>query len=245
MTIIDELLILLDDLGDASPEQIPPYFEGLNLQVIFSSLGRLVNRGWVSKKIKRNETGYTITLHGVNELNQTLDAIKESEIQQWNKSWHLVIFDIPETKRKLRDNFRNLLKEIGYGMLTSSVWISPWDKGELIKRYAKRYNLGENIFQMQTIDGQESYNATILAHRCWNWSKIEDSYKEFIQRAAKALRQLKEGDNQSRFEAKRLVFLYAEAVKHDPQLPADIAPNATLVRRAHELYIKIRPFCLK
>lgn len=247
MTIIDELLILLDDLEQASAESIPTYFENPNLQIIFSSLGRLVNRGWVIKKTKRSEVTYSISTHGINELNSTLDCIKSDSPPTWNKQWHLIIFDIPETKRKLRDSLRVQLKDLGYGMLTSSVWVSTWDRSEAIKRYAKRNNLNDNIFSLTTMPATDSYQATLFAHRCWDWAKIEKAYKDFIATASNELKQLAaNGDPaKTRFHAKRLVFQYAEVMKIDPQLPVEISPNATLARRARELYIKIRPYCLQ
>lgn len=244
MTIIDELLILLDDLEEATAESIPTYFDTANLQVIFSSLGRLVNRGWVAKKTKRGETIYSITTQGVNELNQTLDTIKHEEEPVWDQQWRLVVFEIPETKRKLRDSFRTFLKSQGYGMLTSSVWISPWDKETEIKRFCKRNNLNDNIFYITTTPHTDSYQSTVFAHRCWNWQKIEQGYKAFLTRGSSTLRKLDHSDK-GRFTAKRLVFQYAETVKDDPQLPGKIAPNAMQAKRAHELYVKIRPYCLK
>lgn len=245
MTIIDELLILLDDLEQTPAHDIPQYFESANLQVIFSSLGRLANRGWVMKKTKRDETIYSITTPGINQLNETLDAIKHEDSREWDKQWYIVVFDIPETKRKLRDMFRTILKQNGYGMLTSSVWISAWDRGDIIRRFLKRHNLTDNIYQMTTVTNNDSYQSTILAHRCWDWQKIEKSYRTFLDSAERELRELSQGTENQRFKAKKLVFQYAEVVKEDPQLPTEIAPNASIARRAHELYTKIRPYCLQ
>lgn len=244
MTIIDELLILLDDLNETPAFEVPKYFNGPNLQVIFSSLGRLVNRGWAIKKVRRQETYYSISIHGVNELNRTLDAIKKDPTSDWNGRWHLVIFDIPEAKRKLRDSFRLLLKEAGYGILKASVWISPWSKSDFIKRFAKRYNLSDYIFEIETAPEMNSYQSLLLARQCWDWPAIEDNYQTFLTEASRTMRGLEENPLR-RFQAKKLVFRYAEVVKADPQLPATIAPNATLARRAYDLYAKIRPYCLE
>jgi phenylacetic acid degradation operon negative regulatory protein len=244
MTIIDELLILLDDLEEASADVIPAYFDTPNLQVIFSSLGRLVNRGWATKKTKRDQVSYSITTQGINELNQTLDTIKREDELQWDQQWRLVVFEIPETRRKLRDSFRVYLKSLGYGMLTSSVWVSPWDKELEIKRFCKRHSLLDNIFYITTVPHSDTYQSTVFAHRCWNWQKIEQGYKTFLNDGPAELRRLDHSDK-GRFMAKKLVFQYAETVKEDPQLPGKISPNAMLSKRAHELYARIRPYCLR
>lgn len=244
MTIIDELLILLDDVGEMPSEAIPAYFDKPNLQILYSSLGRLVNRGWVSKKSKRQETVYSLTIHGVDELNRTLDAIKQEELNAWDHHWRLVIFDIPETKRKLRDAFRNFLRHEGFGLLKSSVWLSPWDKNEVIKRFIKRHNLANHVIQMETTEIGDTYATVVLVQQSWDWTTIDKAYRQFLSLAEKELPRIKDELKRQRFLAKKLVFLYAEVVRQDPRLPLDIAPNATVARRAHELYTRIRPFCL-
>lgn len=244
MTMIDELLILLDDLEEVSPDQIPTFFTKPNLQVIFSSLGRLVSRGWVVKKTKRTETTYAISIHGVNELNKTLDVIKADQRIEWDKQWRLVIFDIPETKRKLRDSFRSFLKSEGFGQLKSSVWLSPWDKKELVKRFARRQRVEDQIIQIETGEIKDSYQITLLTRQSWNWSMIEKEHRQFLDVATRQLGQLKKNQDQSRFNAKKLVFQYAEILKQDPLLPSSIAPNANLSHRTYAVYLKLRPFCL-
>jgi phenylacetic acid degradation operon negative regulatory protein len=244
MTIIDELLILLDDVGPAPSELIPSYFDSPNLQVIFSTLGRLVNKGWVIKKTNRQETTYAISTPGINELNRTLDTIKHERKTEWDHTWHMVIFDIPEKKRKLRDNLRILLKESCFGMLTSSVWISPYDKQEQLKRFIKLHNLADNIFALTT-PAEDNYQTKAIARRCWDWSKLERDYRTFLTYSDKQLRIIEKAAHNQRFLAKKLVFQYAEIVKEDPQLPIEIGLHATIARKAHEQYVRIRPFCLK
>lgn len=245
MTIIDELLILLDDVGETSPDTIPGYFDNHNLQVIFSSLGRLVNRGWVSKKLKRQLPVYSITIHGVNELNRTLGRLQEKENKEWDRRWRLVIFDIPETKRKLRDQFRNFLRQEGFGQLKSSVWLSPWDKSDQVKPYIKRHHLGDIVTQFTTEPMPDSYQSVQLAQQSWDWAGLESRYRQFLEEGELELQQLRGGNEQTqRFQAKRLVFRYAEIVATDPRLPGDISPITTPARKASGLYAKIRPFCL-
>ena len=47
----------------------------------------------------------------------------------------IVLFDIPETKRKLRDGLRRLLKETGFFFIQRSVWMSPFDAGEVLAQF--------------------------------------------------------------------------------------------------------------
>ncbi len=245
MTIIDELLILLDDLGESSTEIIPTYFENPDLQVIYSALGRLVNKGLVIKKERRSELTYSISLHGIEKLNQTLDAIKKTSPETWNRQWHLVIFDIPESKRKLRDNLRNFLKTANYGMLKSSVWVSARQNKQELQRYSRRQGIDNYIFQLVTTADDSTYQLSLFVRQCWDWVTIERRYEMFISQGERTLSSVKRRSRpQNQFLAKKAVFLYAEAVSIDPKLPINIAPHSRLTRKAKELYINLRPYCI-
>ena len=41
--------------------------------------------------------------------------------------WQMVVFDIPEKKRFLRDELRRKLHELGYQKFQRSIWICPND----------------------------------------------------------------------------------------------------------------------
>jgi phenylacetic acid degradation operon negative regulatory protein len=41
--------------------------------------------------------------------------------------WIMIIFDIPEKKRKWRDELRGFLYNLGFQVLQKSVWISPYN----------------------------------------------------------------------------------------------------------------------
>ena len=50
----------------------------------------------------------------------------------------MVIFDIPESQRHARDQFRHLLKQSNFTMLQQSVWVSQQDVYEKIVDFIKR-----------------------------------------------------------------------------------------------------------
>ena len=53
-----------------------------------------------------------------------LDILKPAK---WDKKWRLVIFDIPEDKKKERDFLAKKLKEVGFCAIQDSVFIFPYD----------------------------------------------------------------------------------------------------------------------
>jgi DNA-binding transcriptional regulator PaaX len=45
---------------------------------------------------------------------------------KWDGKWRLVLFDIPESKRPLRDYIRSTLKRLGFKEFQRSLWIYPF-----------------------------------------------------------------------------------------------------------------------
>ncbi|MDO8570161.1 MAG: hypothetical protein Q7R97_01080 [Candidatus Daviesbacteria bacterium] len=59
----------------------------------------------------------------------------ETNNENWDRKWRIVIFDIPEEKRVVRDLFRRNLKKWGFNNLQKSVWISKKDIFDKLKGY--------------------------------------------------------------------------------------------------------------
>ena len=62
-----------------------------------------------------------------------------------DKKWQMLIFDIPEDKRALRDVFRDNLMFLGYSLLQKSVWVSPYDMLEETENLIRKYELDPYI----------------------------------------------------------------------------------------------------
>lgn len=55
------------------------------------------------------------------------DEMKIEKQKIWDKKWRIVIFDIPENKRRrMRDAMRQKLQKIGFFQLQKSVWVCPY-----------------------------------------------------------------------------------------------------------------------
>lgn len=55
------------------------------------------------------------------------DNLQLPRLKKWDKKWRLIIFDIPNEKRKERQVFSKKLKEIGFYPLQESVFIYPYE----------------------------------------------------------------------------------------------------------------------
>jgi hypothetical protein len=75
------------------------------------------------------------------------DQIKE-EPKKWDKKWRVIIFDIKEEKKYLRDKIRNTLIGIGFTCLQKSVWIYPYDCEDFITLLKADFQIGKDVLYM-------------------------------------------------------------------------------------------------
>lgn len=62
---------------------------------------------------------------------------------QWDGRWRIVLFDIPEEKKSLRDIFRRHLQKIGFRELQKSVFIFPFECEREIDSLVRLYEAEE------------------------------------------------------------------------------------------------------
>lgn len=68
-----------------------------------------------------------ITREGMNRaLTYQLESMQIAKPKKWDGRWRVVIFDIPEKFRRVRDIFRMRLKQLGLYCLQESVYVSPY-----------------------------------------------------------------------------------------------------------------------
>lgn len=106
-------------------------------------LSEMEKRGYIKRFKKEKEHILELTPTGKEKaLKCLVNEFKIETPQIWDKKWRMVIFDIPENKKSLRDIIRFRLKNIGFYQLQKSVFIYPYECWEQIKALKYIYNLG-------------------------------------------------------------------------------------------------------
>ena len=59
-------------------------------------------------------------------LRYQLDAMRITKPERWDGKWRLILFDIPETQKRLRDTLRMRLKQLGLIELQKSAFVHPF-----------------------------------------------------------------------------------------------------------------------
>jgi len=63
----------------------------------------------------------------------------------WDGKWRMVIFDVQETRKVLRDRFREELQRFGFVKVQNSVWVFPYDCADLIFLLKMERQIGKEV----------------------------------------------------------------------------------------------------
>jgi len=70
--------------------------------------------------------------------------MQKTKLRRWDGRWRLLIFDISEIRRNVRNAVRNKLRQLGFRHLQDSVWAYPFPCHEALEllqiRYAIRHD---------------------------------------------------------------------------------------------------------
>jgi len=104
------------------------------------AIKRLVIQG-----IVREEGGkFHLTQNG-KSLFQKIFSIKKTLNKKWDGKYRVVIFDIPEKKKKLRDWIRDELYNLNYKLLQKSVFIGRYPLTKEIIKQITEFKLDKNV----------------------------------------------------------------------------------------------------
>lgn len=81
----------------------------------------------------------------VKALRYKLNDIEIKKPKIWDRKWRMVIFDIPEEEKRMRDIFRQHLKAIGFYQLQESIWVYPYSCFDQVEFLRQIYNVGFNV----------------------------------------------------------------------------------------------------
>jgi DNA-binding transcriptional regulator PaaX len=68
--------------------------------------------------------------------------------KRWDKKWRILIFDIPESKKNLRNKIRATLISIGFKRIQDSVWAYPYDCEDLVLLLKADFQVGKELLYL-------------------------------------------------------------------------------------------------
>ena len=93
----------------------------------------LKKQGYIEIENLKGKQALLLTEKGFKKVLKTKFKIKKKKRRK-DKKWIMLIFDIPEEKKHLRERLRRFLFPLGFQVLQRSVWVCPYDVLEDVKR---------------------------------------------------------------------------------------------------------------
>jgi phenylacetic acid degradation operon negative regulatory protein len=170
-----------------------------------------------------------ITSAGLKRLQNLIPEYDEK--RHWDGKIYLITYDIPEKNKPKRDALREQLKTLGCGMLQESVWITPYNPQELLKKIIREEKIQGSVIISDVGKDGSIGNKTLeeLVADIYHIDKLNREYWEFLFEFKKQ----KEGNAAARSQLK---LAYLSILKKDPQLPFELLPEYWVGDEAYEAF---------
>ena len=209
-------------------------------------LARVVREGLLVHVSGRGKSAdYSVTEAGQASLDADLGWTAfthrvDAGLEPWDGYWHLIGFEIPETRRGARDAIRNLLVELGAAPIQSGLYVYAFDLTDFVLQLATHLRVAETVtsFVTEAIQVGSDGRDGELVNRLWPLAALADRYAVIEQQSATVIEQapLIDGD-----QLAALMFAAAldvEAVlRDDPLLPAELLPADWAGKRARQAFM--------
>jgi len=216
---------------------------GLSEQSIRSAVSRMCRADLLKVRHKGTGSYYSLTEEGHSLLAKGTQRIFVRKNNQWDGSWNIVIYSVPELRREARDRLRLELSWMGYGPLSNATWISPYDLTKEVEDLAERLQIKECIRVFQA-KHQDFTDPKKIVSRCWDLGRIHKRYADFIAKYRPKLeyhlKRLQAGENvepsECFVERFNLIHEYRKLPYLDPDLPQELLPENWLRPQAAALF---------
>jgi len=214
---------------------------------------RNIKTGYIEKIEKEGEVFIRLTSRGSNKVVRDFPFLAFQN-KRWDKKWRVVVFDVEETNKQTRERFRSKLKELGFGMLQESVFISPHNIAKDFTEFIDAQGLNESAYLLEASSIAVG-DIKALVNRVWHLDKINDLYKGIIGKMedndlisdSDRLNKLNDEDENKKVQVlvREIKKMYLEVILKDPFLPKELLPLDWEGERARFLIRKIRRLIAK
>lgn len=114
-------------------------------EIINRTRDRLIKSGLLERD------GFKVRLTAKGEValrRLQIREFKQDQPKRWDGKWRVLIFDIPNRRKGLRDKVRHTLRSIGFVKLQDSVWAYPHDCEDLIVLLKADFKVGKDMLYM-------------------------------------------------------------------------------------------------
>jgi phenylacetic acid degradation operon negative regulatory protein len=234
------MLLLMGDLDFGFVKMTPAMQQIFDLslnQKTKGTLSSLIKEGKISKN-PDEDTSYCLTSKGFEALCLEFPFFRFQKYT-WDGLWRILSYEIPESKRFIRDSFRRSIQGWGLGPWHRSFWVSPHPVLSTLRdmTYAKEEEQYIQAFEATHMVGK----LDVLVEKVWKLSNLEKEYKQLFKRWHELLSE--ELDPTSKLS--HVVYAYITQLRKDPGLPASLVGRQWIGFEAYTIFKDIRNLLAK
>lgn len=197
--------------------------KGVKDHQVRRTVDKLKTKGYI--QYPQGRSNPQITKAGLKRLRGVLPFYDKERI--WDGKMYIVTYDIPESRKWQREVLRDYLQKIGCGRLQASVWITPYDPREVLKKFVLSKGLTSFVIISEVGErgmiGGETFKE--LVWRTYKLEELSDRYKKFVEDYSKNSRPPTE-----------VIIQFLGILTEDPQLPFALLPKDWEGSKAYPIY---------
>lgn len=190
------------------------------------NMSRLKKENWFTTRRSGRETVYALSGHMLAVLDEGRARIFRRKEEPWQGRWTMVIYQVPESERAVREQLRKRLVWQGFGQLSPSTWIAPHDLFPEARELAAEYDSAKvDVLWCGTGDIRQDRG---LAARCWELEPLASEYRKFtsgyMHLDSPSANASKDG-RQALVDRMEVIGDFRRLLFRDPQLPQALRSN--------------------
>ncbi|WP_435213582.1 PaaX family transcriptional regulator [Streptomyces sp. bgisy034] len=209
---------------------------GVGEQAVRSTLTRMVNRGLLRRRREGRRMFFGLTPQATRVLEDGRARIWQQGAvnDDWDGSWTLLGFSLPDSWKRQRHDLRSRLTWSGFGALYSGLWIAPGttDVSGVVEDLGLAAHV--KVFHAQA---DVATDIELMIRDTWDLESIASRYVLFDKRWTAHL-DAGAGDDPIGTRL-RLVSEWLWTIRADPRLPARHLPPEWPARAAQETFRRV------
>jgi phenylacetic acid degradation operon negative regulatory protein len=216
---------------------------GVSERAVRSTLSRMSRKKWLTTSKHGRRSQYSLTARGRMLLKQGEQRIFEPLFSDWDGQWQLVVYSLPEKKRRLRHYLRKRLTWFGFGRLAPGTWISPHDRKVEVEDLCHELGVQEHVELFSGTHLGLSLDQNLVKH-CWDLQDLETQYHKFITRFQEEYKECQNQGNKKATMSPEDCFLRHFWLTYDfqffplkdPNLPTVLLPSDWIGYEARKIF---------
>lgn len=196
----------------------------------------LIKEGLIEKK-PDDESRYRLTEKGFKELCFEFPFFRFLK-ETWDGRWRVISYEIPESKREIRDRLRREMQGWGLGPWHRSFWLTPHP---VIEKLRDLVSQKEEEKYVQAFEADHAFgNRDILIEKVWKKAELDQKYRQLFRKWHDVLSA--EGDKIEKF--KSIIESYLLLLREDPGLPKELIGESWIGFEGWNIFKEIKGILL-